>query len=140
MRVVLDTNVLFSALIKSGGVADRIYQAWRKGSFELVTGEAQFDEIRRASRYPKFRVMFQPHRVGVMINHMQRAIVVEPAKVAAELNDDADVFLLGLAESGQADWLVTGDRRAGLLTLQSFGRTRIATPAAFADKALNYHA
>ncbi len=77
MRVILDSNILFSALISSNSPPHRIYQAWRQGKFELVTCDEQLDEIRRASRYPKFKAMLQPHRVGVMVNNMQRAIVIK---------------------------------------------------------------
>ena len=52
MLVVLDTNILFSALISPKGAPDAIYRAWRSGRFEVVTSEAQLGEIRRASRYP----------------------------------------------------------------------------------------
>ena len=37
MRVVLDTNILFSALISPHGPPDAIYRAWRSARFELVT-------------------------------------------------------------------------------------------------------
>ena len=60
MRVVLDTNILFSALISPHGVPNRIYRAWRAARFELVTSKIQLDEIRRASRYPKFQAVLQP--------------------------------------------------------------------------------
>jgi len=50
MRVVLDSNILLSALISPHGPPDRIYRAWRAARFELVTSSAQLEEIRRASR------------------------------------------------------------------------------------------
>ena len=49
MRVVLDTNILFSALISPHGAPDVIYRAWRSARFEVVTSQTQLDEIRRAS-------------------------------------------------------------------------------------------
>lgn len=59
MRVVLDTNILFSALISPHGAPDRIYRAWRTARFEIVTSLVQLDEIRRASRYPKLQAVLQ---------------------------------------------------------------------------------
>ena len=41
MRVVLDSNILLSALISPHAPPHRIYQAWRQGRFELVTGTIQ---------------------------------------------------------------------------------------------------
>jgi predicted nucleic acid-binding protein len=53
-----------------------------------------------------------------------------------EVNDPNDVFLLAMALTGEADYLVTGDHRAGLLQQGSLGRTRIVTPANFCAEAL----
>lgn len=50
MRVVLDTNILFSALISPHGPPAAIYRAWRLARFQLVTSRRQLDEIRRANR------------------------------------------------------------------------------------------
>jgi putative PIN family toxin of toxin-antitoxin system len=74
MRVVLDTNILFSALISPHGAPDAIYRAWRASRFEVVTSRMQLDEIRRASRYPKLQAILQPAKVGAMINNLQRAV------------------------------------------------------------------
>jgi predicted nucleic acid-binding protein len=53
MRVVLDSNILFSALISPHGPPHRIHLAWRKKRFEPITAPVQLDEPRRASRSPK---------------------------------------------------------------------------------------
>ena len=139
MRVVLDTNVLLSELISPHGPPDTIYRAWRAAQFELVTSTAQLDELRRVSRHPKLRAILPPHRVGAMVNNMQRAVILKllpnlPAGV--ELSDPNDAFLFTMALGGEADYLVTGDRRAGLLQLGSAGRTRILTPATFCNETL----
>lgn len=140
MRVVLDTNVLLSALLSPHGLSDMIYRAWRGRHFELVTSADQLEEMRRASRYPKFKAVLQPHRVGAMINYMQHAIVLENLTISDEnkgvVNDANDAFLLAMSEQGSANYLVTGDRRAGLLQLGSFGSTRIITPSKFCEKCL----
>jgi uncharacterized protein len=136
MRVVLDTNILLSALISPHGVPDTIYRAWRAGRFEVVTSRIQLDEIRRASRYPKLQAILQPAKVGVMINNLQRAEVLEHLAMDVEANDPNDSFLLAMALAGDADYLVTGDRRAGLLQLGHIERTRIVTPAAFCAEVL----
>jgi predicted nucleic acid-binding protein len=54
----------------------------------------------------------------------------------AALNDPNDAFLLAMALAGEADYLVTGDRRAGRLQRGSVGRTRILSPAGFCAQAL----
>jgi len=140
MRGVLDTNILFSALISPHGAPDTIYRAWRMARFEVVTSREQLDEIRRASRYPKLQAVLQPARVGVMINNLQRALVLEQLPRDFEADDPDDAFLLAMADAGRADYLVTGDRRAGLLERGHSGRARILTPAIFCSEVLNIRA
>ena len=136
MRVVLDTNILFSALISPHGAPDTIYRAWRMARFVVVTSLAQLDEIRRASRYPKLQAVLQPTKVGVMINNLQRALVLDQLSRSFEADDPDDAFLLAMADAGRADYLVTGDRRAGLLERGHSGRTRILTPTLFCAEVL----
>ncbi|MBN9476972.1 MAG: putative toxin-antitoxin system toxin component, PIN family [Bordetella sp. SCN 67-23] len=139
MRVILDTNVLLGTLISPHGPLDAVYRAWRAARFELVTSSMQLDELRRASRYPKLKTILPAHRVGTMVNNMQRAIVLTqlpPLPDGIEATDPNDTFLLAMALGGEADYLVTGDRRAGLLQLGRIGRTRIVTPAAFCVEVL----
>jgi putative PIN family toxin of toxin-antitoxin system len=139
MRVVLDTNVLLSALVSPHSIPNTIYRAWRKDRFELVTSTAQIDELRRASRYAKFKDVLQPHHVGTMVNSMRCSIILDalpPLPDGVETNDPNDVFLLAMALTSEADYLVTGDHRAGLLQRGNIGRTRIVTPASFLAEAL----
>jgi uncharacterized protein len=132
MRVVLDTNIFISALLSSMGIPHEIYTAWIGKQFQLITSEHQIEELRRASRYEKFRDRMPNHRVGLIINRMRKSVMVEPDLVKIEIDDPLDTFLLGMAAAGEADYLVTGDKRAGLLAMGSYGKTRILTPAAFA--------
>lgn len=69
-----------------------------------------------------------------MVNHLHHAVVLDALPIwhgDAEPNDPNDAFLLAMAQVSQADFLVTGDRKAGLLQQGSTGRTRIVTPTAF---------
>ncbi len=139
MRVVLDTNVLLAALISSHSTPDIIYHAWLAARFELVTGAAQLDELRRVSRYPKIKTILPAHRIGTMINNIQRAIVLNtlpPLPKGIEADDPDDTFLLAMSLAGNADYLVTGDHRAGLLRRGNIGSTRIVTPVTFCAEAL----
>ncbi|WP_395828026.1 putative toxin-antitoxin system toxin component, PIN family [Collimonas sp.] len=139
MRVILDSNVLLGALISPHGPPDVIYRAWRSARFDLVTSTVQLDELRRVSRYPKLKTILPAHRIGTMVNNMHRAIVLgalPPLPDGMDLNDPNDAFLLAMALSSEADYLVTGDRRAGLLQRGTAGRTRIVTPATFCTEAL----
>ena len=59
--------------------------------------------------------MLQPAKVGTMINNLQRALVLETLMLDKECSDPNDAFLLPMVVQSDADYLVTGDKRAGLL-------------------------
>ena len=48
MRVVLDTNILVSALLIQLGIPAAVYRAWHEGHFTLLTCPEQLDELRAA--------------------------------------------------------------------------------------------
>lgn len=133
---MLDTNVFLSAILSAGGSPHRIYLAWLAKQFLLVTSTDQIDELRRVSRYSKLRPLLPPHRMGRIVNDLQRAIVLGNLRITEEADDPGDSFLLAMATDGDADYLVTGDHRAGLLARQSIGRTRIVTPREFCETVL----
>ena len=134
MRVVLDTNILFSALISRDSPPVRIYQAWQNGDFDLITTGIQLEELRRASRYPRLRTLLESHHVGRMINHLHRAVVVDRIPPLHEADDPNDSWLLSLADIGKADFLVTGDKKAGLLSRGSVASAQIVTATAFSKR------
>lgn len=136
MRVVLDSNILFSALISPHGPPHRFYQSWRAKRFELATRQVHLDEIRRASRYPKFRDVLQSHRVGRMVNNLHGALVIGTLPQGHAATDPNDTWLLALADAAKADCLVTGDKRAGLLSRVRVGSARILTATDFCHKVL----
>ena len=137
MRVVLDTNVLISALIVPGGPSDYLYQSWSAGRFELITSKEQLDEFRHVTRYPRLRKYLRPAAAGTMLNEIRvLAVVTGPLPKLRVCADPADNFLLAMVQEGNADYLVTGDARH-LLALKRYRTTRIVTVRALA-KALGY--
>ena len=67
MRVILDTNVVLSALIKVDSKPYKVVQAWLDGRFELVSSAAQLEEIARVSRYSQVRRFIEPAEVGWLV-------------------------------------------------------------------------
>ena len=125
MRIVLDTNVLISALISPGGWPDTLYQSWRSGRFVLVSSEEQLDEFRRVSRYPRLNRFIQPAAAGSMLNEIRLlALLVSHLPKLDISPDPADNFLLAMAQVGYADYLVTRDKD-DLISLGRHKKTRI---------------
>jgi uncharacterized protein len=126
MRVVLDTNLLCSALMTPGGPADRLYLAWRDRLFALVTSEEQLEEFRRVTRYPKVRQFIDPAAAGTLHNELRYLAILLALPAVEVSRDPGDDFLLSMTQAGEADFLVTGDKR-DLLSMSSFQKTRIVT-------------
>ena len=127
MRVVLDTNLLCSALITPGGPADRLYLAWRDRLFTLVTSEQQLEEFRRVTRYPRVRQFIDSAAAGTLHNELRHlATLLKELPIVEVSRDPGDDFLLSMTQAGEADFLVTGDKR-DLLSMNSFQKPRIVT-------------
>jgi putative PIN family toxin of toxin-antitoxin system len=125
MRVVLDTNVLLSALIRGDTPPYKLVQAWLEAQFELISSSAQLEEIARVARYPRVRQYIEAAETGWLINRIrERAILVERLPKVEVSNDPGDNFLLAMAQAGSVEFLVTGDK-AGMLAVGKHGNTRI---------------
>jgi hypothetical protein len=61
MRVVLDTNILVSALISSAGIPAAIYDAWEDGEFTLLCCQEQLEELRATLQKPRVADLIRPH-------------------------------------------------------------------------------
>ncbi len=131
MRVVLDTNILVSALLSPTGPPAAIYSAWEDGKFTLLTCAEQLNELRATLYKPKIAELIKPHRGGRLVNQIrQLAENVGPLPRVERSPDPADNFLLALCEMGQADYLVSGDKD-GVLALARHKATRIISPKTF---------
>lgn len=133
MRVVLDTNVLLSALFSRQSTAAKVVNAWRRGAFDLLTCELQLQEIREVTRRPNIRALIRPALAGELVNQLQSmAKWIDTLPPVSRSPDPFDNFLLSLAQAGQADVLVSGDKR-GVLALKSHGACQIITLRQFVD-------
>ena len=132
MRVVLDTNVLLSALAFPGSTPDQVLQRVRRGEVALFLSAFIPAELERILR-DKFRFTTRQtdERVAVI---RRMATLVEPTeRIALVVAKDDDNRILECAVAAHADYLVTGDKEH-LLPLRSIGATQIVTPAAFLER------
>ena len=132
MRVVLDTNVLLSALAFPGSKPDRVLQRIRQGEVALFLSAFIPAELERILR-DKFRFTTRQtdERVAVI---RRMATLVEPTeRIALVVAKDDDNRILECAVAAHADYLLMGDKEH-LLPLRSIGATQIVTPAAFLER------
>ncbi len=76
MLVVLDTNILISALLVSNAQPAKIVAQWREGKFTLLTALEQIDELMRVTRYPKIRNRIPIAPTGRLINEMREIALI----------------------------------------------------------------
>ena len=136
MRVVLDTNVLVSALLSPEGPPALIYGAWLEGSFGLLTCEEQLEEVKATLAKPKLKKYVRQAQTGKLVNELRLfAEFITELPTVRRSPDPGDDFLLALVEAGVADYLVTGDK-GDLLLLGRHGRTNIVGASQFCKKVL----
>lgn len=132
MRVILDTNILISALIASHSSPARLVDAWLDSRFILVSHALQIEEFRDVSRREKMRDLIQPSRAGRLVNRIAAIAELPDSLPPVERSrDPRDDFLLALCEAGKVDRLVTGDKD-DLLALGRHAGAAIVTAAALA--------
>ena len=132
MRVVIDTNILVSALIAPVGKPAAIVDAWLDGKFTLLTCATHVDELRSTLQKPRVAELVKLHKAGLLVNQVKKlAEDIDPLPRVERSPDPADDFLLALSEAGKADYLVTGDK-SGLLALDHHKGTRIISARDFA--------
>lgn len=127
MRVVIDTNILVSALISDTHAPYQLIQAWLDRRYDLVTSKEQMEELARVTRYPSVRKYIHASEAGWLINLLgSRAEFVRKLPVVEVSSDPDDNFLFAIAQAGKADYLVSGDKRH-VLDIPTWGRTRTIT-------------
>jgi putative PIN family toxin of toxin-antitoxin system len=132
MRVVLDTNVLISALMLQTGHPATIYRAWHEGYFTLLTCAEHLEELRATLRKPAVAERIRPWKAGGLVNELKElAENIDSLPRVERSLDPTDDFLLALSEAGKANYLVTGDK-GGLLALDRHKKTRIISARDFA--------
>ena len=112
MRVVLDTNILISALITKGTPPDNLYQAWLNGEIEVVMTVAQIAEIRDVLIRPRLkRFIHTDEAVAIVENIDEYALILTDAPVVDISPDPNDNPILAAAIAGKVDLIVSGDKK-----------------------------
>ena len=112
MRVVLDTNILIGALITKGTPPDRLYRAWLRGEIGLVTSTAQMAEFAEVLARPRLRRFLDTDEAAAIIGNIgARAFILEDLPSVNLSPDPKDNPILAAAIAGEADMIVSGDKK-----------------------------
>lgn len=131
MKLVLDTNVVVSGLMRPDSIPGRILLACRKGSHEWLTTDGLCEELERALAYPAVSKIlgWKNSQIEHFVACMKfEATLVDSTAVPAEVPGDTnDAFVLAALIASRADYLITGDK--ALLALAA--KHPILAPADF---------
>lgn len=127
VRVVLDTNIVLSALLFSQGRLAWIRQGWQAGQLTPLVCKDTAEELLRVLAYPKFKLNPED-RDELLADFLPWAEVItvpETLPDIPECRDPHDRIFLVLTRIADVDALVTGDN--DLLTLREEFRIPILT-------------
>lgn len=129
-RVVIDSNVLISARLSPHGAPGRLLAAWLDGRFELIVSPALLAELGGVLARPKFRRWLTVEEAGALVRtlRLSATLIEDPPPQRHSVRDPDDYYLLTLASSADADYLVSGDAD---LTSINDARPPVITPSAF---------
>jgi len=130
IKVVADTNVLFSAMFWKGNEA-RILKLAEEGKIKLLTSPALLDELRIVLMHKELGL-----DEGTVEENVQYILsiaeLVSPKRMVKVIHEDpSDNRILECALEGRTKYIVSGDKH--LLQIRKFRGIRIVRAKEFLD-------
>jgi len=128
-RVVLDTNVVVSAVLVPSGTQAYILMLALTGRIALYVTSSVLAEYEEVLRRPRLKL--QPHRIDAAMAAIRKvAHLVQPTQAVSVSPHESDNRFLECAEAAEADWLITGNTRH---FPQNHGQTKTVTGRRFLE-------
>ena len=131
-RVVIDTNVVVSALL-FGGEINKIVSLWQKKKIVLLASKEVMEEYIKVLSYPKFNLAKEEIEYIVKQEILP---FIKPINVSTKIkiikDDPSDNKFISLAVDGHAQYIVSGDKH--LLKLKNYQKIKIVTAKQFLEK------
>lgn len=129
-KVVIDTNVLISSLLKPKSKARKVYRLILKGEVKLYISEDILNELKKVLEYPKFKI--EKLQKEVFLKNLLRIVTFAypKQKIDAIKEDPPDNRFLECAIEVEADYIISGDKKH-LPPLKNFQGTKILNPNEF---------
>lgn len=136
LTATLDANVLVSGILgylRDNSTPGILLRRFEAKTFHLVLSGHILDEVNRTLKRPDVarRLSFPEADDARRALNRQAKLISITASVQGIATHAEDDLVLATALSGNADYLVTGDK--GLLSVGSYRGVRIVTPRDFLD-------
>jgi uncharacterized protein len=132
VRVVLDTNVLVSALLFTG-ISSELVSLWQRSAITVLLSRGILEEYLRVFSYPKFQLLEGEIKGLIEEELLPYVEVVKPRRrLRIVERDPSDNKFLECAVAGKARAIISGDK--DLLSIGRYRQIRIQSPAQFLDE------
>ena len=135
MRLLVDSNVIVSGLLRSNSSSGQLMQLWLERRCEWLTCDQQIEELNRviAEPYIMSRVegSFGSAYAFMRMLHLKTTHVLVEPPYEAVCRDPDDDYLIALLSRHPIDFLISGDKN--LLALKPL-YPKILTPRVLIDR------
>lgn len=129
MRIIIDSNVIISAILVPRAFPSQTVKTARREGLILISKET-IEEVREVISREKFnKYLSFEARKNILDKIEKKALMVDVLENIEVCRDLKDNKFLELGVSGNADYIVTGDK--DLLVLHPFRGIQIVTPEQF---------
>jgi putative PIN family toxin of toxin-antitoxin system len=139
VKIVLDTNVIISAIIGHDAAPRAILEACRRGELDLVLSKPQINEIGRVLHKPKLRTLhgMNDEDISQYLKFLGSLAELVPGTAPVEVSPDAtDDYLFASAIEAKAAYLVSGDDKH-VLVIKEYQGVQTISPTAFVTQNLS---
>ena len=124
-RIVLDTNVLISAIIRNGKPRQLLRKSVNDRKYVMVTSDEILNETADVLRRPKFQISEDEIKEILFVLISSSDIKMTKSRFKVIKEDPDDDVIINTAYDGQADYIVSGDD--DLLRVKEFKGIQIVT-------------
>lgn len=132
-RVVLDANVLVSAVLYPSSNPGNILELVRRNAVQLLVSADILAEVKGVLLYPRLRKVHgrSPKWIKAFVQELSDLAETTPGNLIVDVvkADPSDNIYLACAVEGKADFVVSGDKH--LKNLKTYEGIQIVDPASF---------
>lgn len=135
LKAVLDTNQIVSSVIVKHGPPAKLFEAWRRRQYLLITSRDIIQETKKVFYYPRIigKYHLAQKDIDSVLDLLEREAVI--ACVFSQVNiieeDPDDNKILACAAASEADYIVSGDQH--LLSLKKYQNISIVKAKEFLE-------
>lgn len=124
LRIVLDTNVFVSAIIRNGKPR-KLFQLGIDGKYKILISKEILDELSEVIQRPKFKMTSEDivRIVSALMETAENVPVTSNFKAIGI--DPDDNIMINTAHDGKADYIVSGDK--DIKDLKNFKKIKIVS-------------